>query len=65
MNETVAKTTHRWSIFSRLSLLSLLARSSTEPSVSLSSWRSGVTTNTLRSVFASGTRRTSSARVSL
>lgn len=65
MKETVIKAAHRWSIFSRLSLLSLQARSSTEPSVSLSSWWSSITTSTLWSVFASRTRRTSRAGVTL
>lgn len=65
VNDTVVRSAHRWSIFSRLSLLSLLTRRSTQPSVSLSSWRSSITTSTLWSVFARRTRRTNGARVAL
>lgn len=65
VNDTVVRSAHRWSIFSRLSLLSLLTRRSTQPSVSLSSWRSSITTSTLWSVFARRTRRTNSAGVAL
>lgn len=65
MNETVVRSAHRWSILSRLSLLSLLTRRSTQPSVSLSSCRSGITTSALRSVFARSTGRTDSAGVAL
>lgn len=65
VNETVVRSAYRWSIFSRLSLFSLLTRRSTQPSVSLSSWRSSITTSTLWSVFARSTRRTNSAGVAL
>lgn len=62
---TTQNQTHRGSILSCLSLRSLLARRSTEPSVSMSSRGAGVTADTLWSIFACRTGRTSRTVVAL